>query len=55
MGRWVVALAGAVVGALFFGWLLQMLGVTGILYTIGVLVGSAVTSSLAGTLIKPGR
>ncbi|WP_269507698.1 glycerol dehydrogenase [Corynebacterium faecium] len=55
MGRWVVAIAGAVVGALFFGWLLQMLGVTGILYTIGVLVGSAATSSLAGTLIKPGR
>ena len=50
MGRWVVAIAGAVVGALFFGWLLQMLGVTGILYTVGVLVGSAVTSSLAGTL-----
>ena len=55
MGRWVVAIAGAVVGALFFGWLLQMLGVTGILYTVGVLVGSAVTSSAAGALIKPGR
>ena len=39
MGRWVVAIAGAVVGALFFGWLLQMLGVTGILYTVGVLIG----------------
>lgn len=55
MGRWVIAIAGAVIGALFFGWLLQMLGVTGILYTIGVLVGSAVTSSAAGALIKPGR
>lgn len=53
--RWVIAIAGAVVGALFFGWLLQMLGVTGILYTVLVLVGSAVTSSAAGALIQPPR
>lgn len=53
MERWAISIAGAVVGALFFGWLLQMLGVTGILYTVLVLVGSAVTSSLAGMLIKP--
>ena len=53
MGRWVIATAGAVVGALFFGWLLQMLGVTGVLYTVLVLVGSAVTSSAAGALFRP--
>ena len=53
MSCWIIAIAGAVVGALFFGWLLQMLGVTGILYTVLVLIGSAVTSSLAGTLFKP--
>lgn len=53
MGRWVVAIIGAVVGALFFGWLLQMLGVTGILYTVLVLVGSAVASSAAGALFRP--
>ncbi|WP_165165434.1 glycerol dehydrogenase [Corynebacterium qintianiae] len=53
MGRWVIAIAGAVVGALFFGWLLHMLGVGGILYTVLVLVGSAATSSLAGTIFKP--
>lgn len=53
MGRWVIAIAGAVVGALFFGWLLQMLGVTGVLYTVLVLVGSAVTSSAAGALFRP--
>lgn len=51
--RWVVAIAGAVVGALFFGWLLQMAGVTGMLYTVLVLVGSAVTSSAAGALFRP--
>lgn len=50
MGRWLIAIAGAVVGALFFGWLLQMLGVTGILYTVLVLIGSAATSSAAGML-----
>lgn len=55
MGRWVIAIAGAVVGALFFGWVLSMLGVSGVLYTVGVLVGSAVTSSAAGALIKPGQ
>lgn len=53
MGRWIVAIAGAVIGALFFGWVLNMLGVTGILYTILVLVGSAATSSAAGALIRP--
>ena len=53
MGRWVVAIAGAVVGALFFGWLLSMLGISGIAYTIGVLIGSAVTSSAAGALFRP--
>ncbi|MDY5785008.1 MULTISPECIES: glycerol dehydrogenase [unclassified Corynebacterium] len=53
MGRWVIAIIGAVIGALFFGWLLGMLGVSGMLYTIGVLVGSAVTSSLAGALARP--
>lgn len=53
MDRWVVAIAGAVVGALITGFILNMLGVTGILYTILVLIGSAVCSSLAGTLFKP--
>jgi len=53
VGRWIVAIAGAVIGALFFGWVLNMLGVTGILYTILVLVGSAATSSAAGALIRP--
>lgn len=52
MEQWVIAIIGAVVGALFFGWLLQMLGVTGVAYTVLVLVGSAVTSSAAGALIK---
>ena len=51
--RWVVSIGGAVVGALFFGWLLQMLGITGILYTILVLVGSAATSSAANALYPP--
>lgn len=51
--RWVVAIAGAVVGALFLSWLLPMLGVTGPLYTVLVLVGSAVTSSAAGALFRP--
>ena len=46
-------LAATLASTLFFGWLLQMLGVTGILYTVLVLIGSAVTSSLAGTLFKP--
>lgn len=50
--RWVIAIAGAVIGALFFGWVLQMLGVTGILYTVLVLVGSAATSSAAGALFR---
>ncbi|MEH0146413.1 glycerol dehydrogenase [Corynebacterium sp. Q4381] len=53
--RWVVAIAGAVIGALFFGWLLQMVGVTGMLYTVLVLVGSAVTSSAASALFRPRR
>lgn len=53
MGRWMIAIAGAAVGALFFGWLLQMLGVTGIAYTVLVLIGSAVTSSAAGALFRP--
>lgn len=53
MGRWAFAIIGAVVGALFFGWLLQMLGVTGIVYTVLVLVGSAVTSSAASALYRP--
>lgn len=52
MRGWVIAIVGAVVGALFFGWLLQLLGVTGVLYTVGVLVGSAVTSSAAGALLR---
>mgnify|MGYP001506434596 CR=1 FL=1 len=50
MGRWIVAIVGAVIGALLTGFILSQLGVTGILYTILVLVGSAVCSSLAGTL-----
>lgn len=53
MGRWIVAIAGAVIGALLTGFILNMLGVTGILYTVLVLIGSAVCSSLAGTLIRP--
>ncbi|AQQ14614.1 hypothetical protein CGLAU_03150 [Corynebacterium glaucum] len=53
MERWIVAIAGAVVGALFFGWLLQMLGISGITYTVLVLIGSAVTSSAAGALFRP--
>lgn len=52
MERWIVPIAGAVVGALFFGWVLQMLGVSGILYTVLVLVGSAATSSAAGALFS---
>ena len=32
--NWVVAIAGAVIGALLTGWILSMLGVSGILYTI---------------------
>ena len=50
MGRWIVAIVGAVIGALLTGFILSQLGVIGILYTILVLVGSAVCSSLAGTL-----
>ncbi|AWB83581.1 glycerol dehydrogenase [Corynebacterium liangguodongii] len=50
---WIIAIAGAVIGAMFFGWLLSMLGVSGILYTVLVLIGSAVTSSLAGMLFRP--
>ena len=50
MGRWIVAIIGAVLGALLTGFILSQIGVTGILYTILVLVGSAVCSSLAGTL-----
>ena len=48
--NWVVAIAGAVIGALLTGWILSMLGISGILYTILVLIGSACVSSLAGTL-----
>ena len=48
--NWVVSIGGAVIGALFFGWLLQMLGVSGILYTILVIIGSASTSALANRL-----
>lgn len=50
MGRWIIAIIGAVVGALLTGFILSQLGITGILYTILVLVGSAICSSLAGTL-----
>lgn len=50
MGRWIIAIIGAVIGALLTGFILSQLGVTGILYTILVLVGSAICSSLAGTL-----
>lgn len=53
MKSWIIAIIGAVLGALFFGWLLQMLGVHGILYTILVLIGSAMTSSFAGWLFRP--
>ena len=52
MERWIVPIAGAVVGALFFGWVLQILGIFGILYTVLVLVGSAATSSAAGALFS---
>lgn len=51
--NWVVSIGGAVVGALFFGWLLQMLGLSGILYTVLVLIGSAATSAAAGALFRP--
>lgn len=50
MGRWIIAIIGAVVGALLTGFIMSQLGVTGILYTILVLIGSAICSSLAGTL-----
>lgn len=50
--NWVVAIAGAVIGALLTGWILSQVGVTGILYTILVLVGSAIVSSAAGTLYQ---
>ena len=50
MGRWIIAIIGAVIGALLTGFILSQLGVTGMLYTILVLVGSAICSSLAGTL-----
>ncbi|WP_092151971.1 glycerol dehydrogenase [Corynebacterium mycetoides] len=49
---WIIAIVGAVAGALFFGWLLRMLGVSGFAYTVLVLVGSAVTSAIAGRLLR---
>ncbi|GAB3079082.1 glycerol dehydrogenase [Corynebacterium aquatimens] len=48
--NWVVGIAGAVIGALITSYILGMIGVTGILYTVLVLVGSAACSSLAGTI-----
>lgn len=53
MGRWVVAIAGAVVGALITGFILTQLGITGMMYTVLVLVGSAICSSIAGSLFRP--
>lgn len=52
MGRWVVAIVGAIVGALITGYILNMLEVTGILYTVLVLLGSALCSSAAGALYR---
>lgn len=52
MGRWVVAIVGAVIGALITGVVLSQLGVTGILYTVLVIIGSALCSSLASTLFN---
>lgn len=50
MASWIVAIVGALVGALLTGFLLSQAGVGGFVYTALVLVGSLVCSSLAGMI-----
>lgn len=50
MARWIVAIVGALVGALLTGFLLKQAGVAGFTYTALVLVGSLACSSLAGVI-----